>query len=48
MRSFERAESLRPPGHDDAILRYNACVRLLASTPSIQEPPKGDPSDLLE
>jgi len=48
MKSFERAEALRAPGHDDAILRYNACVRLLASTPSIQEPPKADPSDLTE
>lgn len=48
MKSFERAEGLRAPGNDDSILRYNACVRLLASTPSIQEAPKLDPSDLVE
>jgi tetratricopeptide (TPR) repeat protein len=48
MKSFERAEGLRPADNDDSILRYNACVRLLGSTPSIQEAPKADPSDLLE
>ena len=26
---FEEAERLRPPGNDDAILRWNACVRFL-------------------
>jgi len=26
---FERAESLRQPGNDDAVLRWNACARLL-------------------
>jgi hypothetical protein len=25
---FEQAEPLRPPGNDDAILRWNSCVRL--------------------
>jgi len=29
MQSFERAEALRPPGNDDARLRWNACVRFL-------------------
>jgi hypothetical protein len=48
MESFERAEGLRPAGNDDSILRYNACVRLMTSTPSIREAPKPDPSDLLE
>ena len=48
MHSFERAEALRPSGNDDCILRFNACVRLLASTPSIQEAPRTDPSDLTE
>jgi hypothetical protein len=27
---YEKAEALRPPGHDEAILRWNTCVRLLA------------------
>ena len=25
---YDRAESLRPPGNDDAILRWNTCVRV--------------------
>ncbi len=29
MTAYERAETLRPPGNDDAILRWNACARLL-------------------
>jgi hypothetical protein len=28
---FEQAEHLRPAGNDDAVLRWNACVRFLAS-----------------
>jgi tetratricopeptide (TPR) repeat protein len=31
MRCFEEAEKIRPPGNDDAILRWNRCVRLLQS-----------------
>jgi hypothetical protein len=30
LRLFEEAERLRAPGSDDAILRWNACVRYLA------------------
>lgn len=48
MACFERAEALRPPGNDDSILRFNACVRLMTSTPSIREAPKPDPADLIE
>lgn len=33
---FERAERLRPPGNDDAILRWNACVRLLRQHPNLR------------
>ena len=29
MRSYEEAEALRPPGNDDAILRWNTCARTL-------------------
>jgi tetratricopeptide (TPR) repeat protein len=29
LRSFEAAEKIRPAGNDDAILRWNRCVRLL-------------------
>ena len=31
MRYFEEAEKIRPPENDDAILRWNRCVRLLQS-----------------
>lgn len=27
MKHFEKAESIRPPGQDDAILRWNTCAR---------------------
>lgn len=27
---FEKAEAIRPPGHDDALLRWNTCVRIIA------------------
>jgi hypothetical protein len=29
MASFEEAETIRPPGNDDAILRWNTCARML-------------------
>jgi hypothetical protein len=29
MEHYERAEKIRPPGNDDAILRWNACVRAI-------------------
>ena len=33
MRLFEQAEKIRPPQNDDALLRWNRCVRLLQSLP---------------
>ena len=36
MHWFERAEQLRPPENDDAILRWNTCVRLLRKNPALQ------------
>ncbi len=30
LRLFETAENVRPTGNDDAVLRWNACVRFLA------------------
>jgi hypothetical protein len=35
MEHFEKAAELRPPGNDDAILRYNTCVRLMESNPAL-------------
>ena len=31
MEWYERAEALRPAGNDDAVLRWNSCVRVIAS-----------------
>ena len=31
MECYERAEAIRPQGNDDAILRWNACARLIMS-----------------
>ena len=36
MHWFEVAETLRPPENDDAILRWNTCVRLLRKHPELQ------------
>ena len=43
MASFEKAEALRPAGNDEAILRWNACARLLEKHklhPSEERPPE--------
>ena len=29
MKCFEKAESMRPPGNDDALLRWNTCARII-------------------
>lgn len=34
MTSYETAEAMRPPGNDEAILRWNTCARVLARNPS--------------
>ena len=33
MRCFSQAADIRPKGNDDAILRWNRCVRILQSNP---------------
>ena len=33
MKSYEAAEKVRPAGNDDAILRWNRCVRILQGMP---------------
>ena len=35
MEWYEKAESLRPPGNDEAILRWNTCARILARHPEV-------------
>ena len=39
MDHFERAEALRPPGNDDAILRWNTCARVIMRNPEIRPLP---------
>ena len=36
MQHFERAEAIRPPGNDDARLRWNACVRFIQRNPQLR------------
>jgi hypothetical protein len=36
---FERAEAVRPAGNDDAILRWNTCVRVLEKHPELKPSP---------
>jgi tetratricopeptide (TPR) repeat protein len=35
MAFYEQAEALRPPGNDDALLRWNACLRLRERFPHL-------------
>lgn len=36
LEAFDRAAEIRPAGNDDAILRWNACVRVLRQHPNLQ------------
>ena len=40
MEYFEKAETLHPPGNDDAILRWNACARTLNNHPELRPRPE--------
>jgi hypothetical protein len=40
MSLYEKAEAVRPPGNDDAILRWNACARILMDHPSLGPAPQ--------
>ena len=44
MALFEKAEKLRPAGNDDALLRYNTCVRILERHPHVKQA-SHDPSE---
>jgi hypothetical protein len=39
MECYERAEALRPPGNDEAVLRWNSCARMLARNPALVPAP---------
>jgi tetratricopeptide (TPR) repeat protein len=45
MRCFTEAEAIRPPGNDDAILRWNRCARLLQSHPGFDEKEESEAFD---
>jgi hypothetical protein len=36
---YDKAHDIRPPGDDDATLRWNSCVRMMRSHPDIQAAP---------
>ena len=36
MEYYEKAEAIRPPANDDALLRWNTCARLLKRNPHLQ------------
>ena len=37
---YEKAEAIRPPHNDDALLRWNTCARLLMRNPQVQPAPQ--------
>jgi hypothetical protein len=39
MEHYERAEAIRPPGNDDAILRWNTCARVIMRNPEVRPRP---------
>ena len=43
MSHFERAEAIRPAHNDDAVLRWNACARLLEHLPEAQPDAQEEP-----
>lgn len=38
MEWYEKAEAIRPPGNDDAILRWNTCARVLSGNSHLAPP----------
>ena len=40
MARFERAEAIRPPGNDDAVLRWNFCARAIMTHPGVVPDPR--------
>lgn len=48
MERFEEAVAAAPPGNDDAVLRWNTCVRLLGSARGIEPPLEEPVEEMLE
>ena len=42
MRWYTQAEALRPPGNDDAVLRWNSCARVLMESPHLRPAAEDD------
>jgi hypothetical protein len=47
MECYEKAEKIRPPGNDDALLRWNTCARILKHNQDLQ-PEKEERVEYLE
>ena len=45
---YEKAETLRPEGNDEAILRWNTCARLVMKHPEVKPEPEGASEIMLE
>jgi hypothetical protein len=46
MENYEHAEAIRPPHNDDAVLRWNACARLLRELPQTSHDTREEPIQL--
>jgi hypothetical protein len=42
MACYERAEALRPPANDDAVLRWNSCARMIMGHPDVHPEEAGE------
>ncbi len=45
---YEKAEAIRPPGNDDATLRWNTCARIIMRNPRLEVAPEERFEPLLE
>jgi hypothetical protein len=45
MALYEQAEAVRPPGNDDARLRWNSCARMIMADPEVA--PADDASEVV-
>lgn len=48
LHGFDRAIALRPAGNDDAVLRWNACVRALQDLPAPAQPDRAESAIMSE
>ena len=48
MDSYQRAEAVRPPGNDDALIRWNTCARILMRHPEMDDTPDDPAPSYLE